>query len=126
MRGAKPQAASSATTDHLHVVNQLIEKCQECKIPLDVGLVDYNRAFDSPTVEILDAIDSLNKEQGVEPVMCSSMVYNTSTNTPNPTSDITKTPNDSDCKGEYGSVIPVLPNCSLPARTRSFANYVGK
>ena len=35
------------------------------KIPLVVGLVDYNKAFDS--VKIPDVIDAL-KEQGVEPV----------------------------------------------------------
>ena len=40
------------TIDHLDVVNQLIEKCAEYKIPLVIGLVNYNKAFDS--VEILD------------------------------------------------------------------------
>ena len=51
--------------DHLHAVNQLIEKCAVYKIPLDVGLVDYNKAFDS--VEIPDVIEAL-QEQGVNPV----------------------------------------------------------
>ena len=54
-----------STIDHLHAVNQLIEKCAEYKIPLVVGLVDYNKAFDS--VEIPDVIKAL-QEQGVNPV----------------------------------------------------------
>ena len=54
-----------STIDHLHAVNQLIEKCAEYKIPLVVGLVDYNKAFDS--VEITDVIEAL-QEQGVDPV----------------------------------------------------------
>ena len=54
-----------STTDHLHAVNQLIEKCAEYKIPLVVALVDYNKAFDS--VEIPDVIEAL-QEQGVETV----------------------------------------------------------
>ena len=45
-----------STIDHLHAVNQLIEKCAEYKIPL---------AFDS--VEIPDVIEAL-QEQGVDPV----------------------------------------------------------
>ena len=44
-----------STIDHLHTVNQLSEKCAEYKILLVVGLVDYNKAFDS--VEIVDVID---------------------------------------------------------------------
>ena len=54
-----------STIDHLHAVNQLIEKCAEYKIPLVVGLVDYNKAFDS--VKIPDVIEAL-QEQGVDPV----------------------------------------------------------
>ena len=54
-----------STIDRLHAVNQLIEKCAEYKIPLVVGLVDYNKAFDS--VEIPDVIEAL-QEQGVDPV----------------------------------------------------------
>ncbi|XP_037780209.1 craniofacial development protein 2-like [Penaeus monodon] len=54
-----------STIDHLHSVNQLIEKCAEYRIPLVIGLVDYNKAFDS--VEIPDVIDALEK-QGVDPV----------------------------------------------------------
>ena len=54
-----------STIDHLHAVNLLIEKCAEYKIPLVVGLVDYNKAFDS--VEIPDVIEAL-QEQGVDPM----------------------------------------------------------
>ena len=49
-----------STIDHLHAVNQLIEKCAEYKIPLVVGLVDYNKAFDS--VEIPDVIEALQEQ----------------------------------------------------------------
>ncbi|XP_037782019.1 uncharacterized protein LOC119578522 [Penaeus monodon] len=34
-----------STIDHLHSVNQLIEKCAEYRIPLVIGLVDYNKAL---------------------------------------------------------------------------------
>ena len=64
-----------STIDHLHAVNQLIEKCAEYKIPLVVGLVDYNKAFDS--VEIHDVIEAL-QEQEVDPVYVN--VLSTSTN----------------------------------------------
>ena len=52
-----------STMDHLHAVNQLIEKCEEYKIPLAVALVDYDKAFDS--AEIQDIIEAL-KEQEVD------------------------------------------------------------
>ena len=42
-----------------------IDSCAEYKIPLVVGLVDYNKAFDS--VEIPDVIEAL-QEQEVDPV----------------------------------------------------------
>ena len=54
-----------STVDHLHAVNQLIEKCVEYKIPLVVVFVDYNKAFDS--IEISDVLEAL-QEQGIEPV----------------------------------------------------------
>ena len=54
-----------STVDHLHAVNQLIEKCVEYKIPLVAAFVDYNKAFDS--VEISDVLEALH-EQGIEPV----------------------------------------------------------
>ena len=33
--------------DHIHVLNQLIEKSQECNLPLYMAWVDYEMAFDS-------------------------------------------------------------------------------
>ena len=35
------------TTDHIHAINQLKEKCCEYNIPLCVAFVDYQKAFDS-------------------------------------------------------------------------------
>ena len=34
-------------TDHIHVINQLKEKCREFNIPLCIALIDYEKAFDS-------------------------------------------------------------------------------
>ena len=36
-----------STTDHIHPINQLKEKCREYNIPLCVAFVDYEKAFDS-------------------------------------------------------------------------------
>jgi endonuclease/exonuclease/phosphatase family metal-dependent hydrolase len=36
-----------STTDHLHALNQIIEKCQEHNIPIYLAFVDYSKAFDS-------------------------------------------------------------------------------
>lgn len=38
---------SYSTTDHLHAINLLLEKCQEFGINLYLGFVDYSKAFDS-------------------------------------------------------------------------------
>ena len=54
-----------STTDHIHAINQLKEKCSEYNIPLCVGFVDYEKAFDSvQTQEILTSL----QEQGIEDV----------------------------------------------------------
>ena len=36
-----------STTDHIHVVNQLNEKCREYNIPLCIAFVNYEKAFNS-------------------------------------------------------------------------------
>ena len=36
-----------STTDHIHAINQLKEKCREYNIPLCVAFADYEKAFDS-------------------------------------------------------------------------------
>ncbi|XP_037780019.1 uncharacterized protein LOC119576405 [Penaeus monodon] len=68
------QQANQLAQQYLQAVHQnhhkqnyenLIEKCAEYRIPLVIGLVDYNKAFDS--VENPDVIDALEK-QGVDPV----------------------------------------------------------
>ena len=34
-----------STTDHIHAINQLKEKCREYNIPLGVAIVDYEKGF---------------------------------------------------------------------------------
>ena len=53
------------TTDHIHAINQLKEKCRECNIPLCVAFVDYEKAFDSVQTQ---AILTSLQEQGIEDV----------------------------------------------------------
>ena len=52
-------------TDHIHVVNKLMEKCREYNIPLCIAFVDYEKAFDS--VQTKAVLTSL-QEQGIEDV----------------------------------------------------------
>ena len=52
-----------STTDHIHVINQLKEKCREYNIPLCVAFVDYEKAFDSVQTS---AILSSLQNQGIE------------------------------------------------------------
>ena len=54
-----------STTDHIHAINQLKEKCREYNIPLCVAFVDYEKAFDS--VQTQPILTSL-QEQGIEDV----------------------------------------------------------
>ena len=51
-----------STIDHLHSINQLIEKTNEYNIPLCLAFVDYEKAFDS--IEHNAVFDSL-REQGI-------------------------------------------------------------
>ncbi len=48
-----------STTDHLHSLNQLIEKSNEYQLHLCVGFIDYEKAFDS--VEHADLFRALRK-----------------------------------------------------------------
>ena len=50
-----------ATSDHLQVVNQVVEKTNEYKIPLAIAFVDYSKAFDSvDTFEVMTALREQN------------------------------------------------------------------
>ena len=54
-----------STTDHIHVVNQLKDKCREYNTPLCIAFVVYEKAFDS--VQTLAVLTSL-QEQGIKDV----------------------------------------------------------
>ena len=54
-----------STTDHIHAINQLKEKCRQYNIPLCVAFVDYEKAFDSVQTQ---AILTSLQEQGIEDV----------------------------------------------------------
>ncbi|EYC25145.1 hypothetical protein Y032_0012g1725 [Ancylostoma ceylanicum] len=51
-----------STIDHLHAVNELIERSSEYKIPLYIAFIDYEKAFD--TVEV-NALWNVLQELGV-------------------------------------------------------------
>ena len=54
-----------STTDHIHVVNELKEKCRSYNIPLCIAFVAYEKAFDSvQTQAVLTSI----QEQGIDDV----------------------------------------------------------
>ena len=36
-----------STMDHIHTISQIQEKAKECKIPLCLAFVDYEKEFDS-------------------------------------------------------------------------------
>ena len=48
-----------STTDHLQALNQLIEKSNEYNLPLCIGFIDYEKAFD--TVEHFAVFEALRK-----------------------------------------------------------------
>ena len=48
-----------STTDHLHALNQIIEKSNEDNFPLCIGFIDYEQAFD--TVEHFAIFEALRK-----------------------------------------------------------------
>ncbi|GFS15998.1 endonuclease-reverse transcriptase [Elysia marginata] len=50
-----------STTDHKHTLNQVIEKSNEYNLPLCVGFIDYEKAFDSVEhFAIFDALRQIN------------------------------------------------------------------
>ncbi|CAF4249111.1 unnamed protein product [Rotaria socialis] len=49
-----------STIDHLQVINQILERTRECKIPLCMAFVDYEKAFDS--IEINAVINALVRQ----------------------------------------------------------------
>ena len=48
-----------STTDHLQALNQIIEKSNEYNLPLCIGFIDYEKAFD--TVEHFAVFEALRK-----------------------------------------------------------------
>ena len=54
-----------STTDRIHAINQLKEKCREYNIPLCVAFVGYEKAFESAQTQ---AILTSLQEQGIEDV----------------------------------------------------------
>uniref|UniRef100_A0A914UI99 Reverse transcriptase domain-containing protein n=1 Tax=Plectus sambesii TaxID=2011161 RepID=A0A914UI99_9BILA len=49
--------AGYGTMDHIHVINQLLERCREYKMPLVLMFVDYEKAFNSIEINaVLQAI----------------------------------------------------------------------
>ena len=54
-----------STTDHIHAIHKLKEKCRENHIPLSVTFEDYEKAFDSVQTQ---AILTSLQEQGIEDV----------------------------------------------------------
>ena len=48
-----------STIDHIYTLNQVIEKCNEFNLPLCVGYIDYEKAFDS--VEHFAIFEALRK-----------------------------------------------------------------
>ena len=61
-----------STTDHIHAINQLKEKCREYNIPLCVAFVDYEKAFDS--VQFHAILTSLQKK-GIEDAYIEILKY---------------------------------------------------
>ena len=69
-----------STMDHIHTINQVIEKCAEYNQPLYIAFIDYEKAFDS--VETSAVIQAL-RNQGVDEhyVRILEDIYNGSTAT---------------------------------------------
>jgi hypothetical protein len=67
-----------STTDHLHTLNQIIEKFTEYNIPLYLAFVDYTKAFDSVTHS---SIVTALQNQNIDPIYINliNTIYNNST-----------------------------------------------
>ena len=52
-----------STTNHIHAINQIKEKCREHNIPLCVAFAVYEKAFDSVQTQSISL-----QEQGIEDV----------------------------------------------------------
>ena len=48
-----------STMDHIHTLNQVIEKTNEYNIPINIGFIDYEKAFDS--IEHFAIFDALRQ-----------------------------------------------------------------
>ena len=48
-----------STVDHLQALNQVIEKSEEYQLPLVIGFIDYDKAFDS--IEHFSIYEALRK-----------------------------------------------------------------
>ncbi len=67
-----------STTDHLHTINQVVEKCNEFRIPLCLAFVDYEKAFDSVEhVGIMEAMDNQGVNKGYIELLAN--IYNNAT-----------------------------------------------
>ena len=67
-----------STTDHLHVINQLVEKCSEFSISLRLAFVDYEKTFDSvERIKVMEAIS--NQKVAAEYIELLSSIYNNAT-----------------------------------------------
>ena len=57
-------AKKFSTTDHIYTLNQVIEKCNEFNLPLCVGYIDYEKAFDSVEhFAIFEALGKINVKE---------------------------------------------------------------
>jgi hypothetical protein len=67
-----------STSDHLHVITQLVEKCNEYTLPLCLVFVDYEKAFDS--VEHNGIIDAM-RAHGIQETYVETLasIYNKGT-----------------------------------------------
>ncbi len=68
-----------STLDHLHTINQIIEKSQEHGMKISLAFIDYNRAFDTSDHGFI--LETLKKklplqDQQKKHVSCTALVMN--------------------------------------------------